>query len=111
MQALEFGIAQYEPVVGVPDDESFRNRLDRIAEPHLRGGTLLGEALLLGDVYRDADEVRMGLAGIAHKLTARAQPDPGAARMAHAEHAVDAGIARVGELRGELIKLDVVRMN
>ena len=53
----------------------------------------------------------MRLAGIAHKFAARAQPDPGSARMAHAEHAIDAGIAGIGKLRGELVKLDVVRMN
>ena len=39
-----------------------------------------------------------GFAGLAHELAARAQPDPVAARVAHAEDAVDRGRAGIGKL-------------
>ena len=37
--------------------------------------------------------------------------DTGSNRVAHAEHAVDAGIAGIGKLRGELVKLHIIRVN
>ena len=89
VQILEVGIAQHQPVVGVPQHEGLRDGLDGVAQAHIGGGGLLDQGLLLGDVDRDADQMQAGLAGLAHQLAARAQPDPFAAGMAHAEVVVD----------------------
>ena len=64
VQLLVLGIAHHQPVVGVPQDEGFRDRLDGVAEADIGGLRALDEPHLLGDVDGDADEVRVvGLAG------------------------------------------------
>jgi hypothetical protein len=65
VQALEFRIAQHQPVIRVPHHERFRDRLDRIAQPHFGSCAFFREPLLLGDVDRDTDEMRMRLSRIA----------------------------------------------
>ncbi len=92
MQFLEIGIAQHQAVVGVPQHEGFRDGLDGVAQAHVGGDGLLDQALLLGDVDRDADQMRARLARLAHQLAARAQPDPVAVGVAHAEGVIDAVI-------------------
>ena len=111
VQLLEVGIAQHQPVVGVPQHEGFRDGLDGVAQAHVGGGGLLDQRLLLGDVDGDADQVQARLAGLAHQLAARAQPDPVAVGVAHAEVVVDGVGLGVGELGGELVELDVVGMD
>ena len=111
VQALEFRVAHDQAVVGVPHHERLRDGLDRVAQPHVGGLGLGDEPLLLGDVDRDADQVQAGLARLLHQLAAGPQPDPVAARMAHAEFPVDRGGGRLGELRGQLVELDVVRVH
>ena len=51
-------VAEHEAVFGVPQHEGFRNGLDRVAQPQVGLDGLLGEALLLGDVDGDADQVQ-----------------------------------------------------
>ncbi len=67
--------------------------------------------LLLGDVDRDADQMRRDFARLLDQLAARAQPDPVAVGMAHAEGVVDRGGLGFGELCGKLIEMQVVRMD
>ena len=111
VQLLEVGVAQHQPVLGVPQHEGFRDRLDGVAQPQVGGDGHLDQVLLLGDVDGDADQVQARLAGLVHQLAARAQPHPVAVGMPHAEGAVDGAGPGVGELRGELVELHVVRVH
>ena len=111
VQLLEVGIAQYQPIIGVPQHEGFRDRLDRVAQTQVGGDRLLHQGLLLGDVDGDADQMRPRFARLAHQLAARAQPNPVAVGMTHAEGVVDESQFRVDELGGELVELHVVRMH
>ena len=69
------------------------------------------QLLLLAHVDRDADQVQARLVGVARDLAARPQPNPLAARMAHAEIMIDRFGLAVGELGRDLIELDVIGMN
>ena len=72
----------------------------------------LDQRLLLGDVDRDADQVRPGVAGLLHQLAARAQPDPVAVGVAHAEGVVDrACVLASASCARELVEIDVVGMD
>ena len=111
VQLLEIGIAQHQPIVGVPQHEGFRDGLDGVAQAQVGGHRLLHQVLLLGDVDGDADEMRTGLARRAHQLAARAQPHPMAVGVAHAEGVVDGRHLGVDDLGGELVELHVVGMH
>ena len=50
-------------------------------------------------------------AGLVHQFATRAQPDPLAAGVMHAELVVDGAGLGVGELRRDLVELDVVGMH
>ena len=54
---------------------------------------------------------RPGSSGLANQFAARAQPDPLAARVMHAEFVVDRACLGVGELCGDLVEPDVVGMH
>jgi len=89
VQALEMRIAQHQPVLRIPEHECFRDRLDGVPQPHVRFDRARGEALLLGDVERDADQVTAAIAAGLGQFAAHAQPDPVTIGMAHAEGLVD----------------------
>ena len=110
VQLLEIRIAQHQPIVGIPHHEGFRDGLDGVAQAHVGGHRLLDQVLLLGDVDRDADQMQAGLARLAHQLAARAQPDPVAVGVAHAEGVIDGGRRRFGEFGREIVEPQVVRM-
>ena len=63
VQALEVRVAQHQAIFRVPQHEGFRNGLDRVAQPQIGLDGLFGEALLLGDVDGDADQMQAGVAG------------------------------------------------
>ena len=111
VQVLEIRIAQHQPVVGVPQHEGLGDGLDGVAQPHVGGDRALDQALLLGDVDGDADQMQTGLARLAHQLAARPQPDPVAVGVAHAEGVVDRGGFGFGELGGDIVELHVVGMH
>ena len=108
VQLLEIGVAEHQPVVGVPQHEGLGDGLDGVAQPHVGGDGLLHQALLLGDVDGDADQMQAGIVRLVHQLAARAQPDPVAVGVTHAEGVVDRGDLGVGKLRGEVVELHVV---
>ncbi len=110
VQLLEIRIAQHQAIIGVPQHEGFRDGLDGVAQAHVGGHRLLDQILLLGDVDRDADQMRARLARLAHQLATRAQPDPMAVGVAHAEGVIDGGRRGFGELRREVVEPQVVRM-
>ena len=111
VQLLEVRVAEHEAVLRVPHHEGFGDGLDGVAQPQVRLDRALDQGLLLGDVDRDADQVRARLAGLLHQLAARAQPHPVAVGVAHAEGVVDEGGLGVGELGGELVEMDVLGMD
>ncbi len=111
VQLLKLGIAQHEAILGIPQHERFRDRLDRVPQPDVGGGGALGEALLFRHVHRDADEMRPGIGILADDFGARAQPDPVTARVAHAERAVDRAVVSFGEQRRDVVKAAVVGMH
>ena len=111
VQLLEVGVAEHQAVVGVPHHEGFRDGLDGVAQPQVGLHRLLDQRLLLGDVDRDADQVRPAILRLMHELAARAQPDPMAVGVPHAEIVIDEAGVGVGELGGELVELEVVGMH
>ena len=56
VQMLIFGVAEHQAIVGVPQHESFRDRLDGVAQALVGGRGDLGLAHPLGDVDGDADQ-------------------------------------------------------
>ena len=60
VQALEMRVAEHEAVFRIPQHEGFRDGLDRVAQPQVGFHGLFGEALLLGDVDGDADQMQAG---------------------------------------------------
>ena len=108
VQALEMRIAEHEAVFGVPQHEGFRNGLDRVAQPQVGLHGLLGEALLFGDVDRDADQVQAAVGRGVAELAAHPQPDPVAAGVLHAEGLVDVVELACDHLVGDREQVDVV---
>ena len=108
VQALEMRVAQHQAVAGVPQHEGFRNGLDRVAQPQVGLHGLLGEALLLGDVDGDADQVQAGIGRALAEFAAHAQPDPVAVGVLHAEGLVDVIDLRGDKLIGDREQVDVV---
>ena len=106
---LEIGVAQHQAVLRVPQHERLGDGLDGVAQAQVGLDGPLDQRLLLGDVDGDADQVRPAVAGLLDQLAARAQPHPVAVGVAHAEGVVDQGRLGVGELRGKLVEVDVLR--
>ena len=108
VQALEMRIAEHEAVFRVPQHEGFRNGLDRVAQPQVGLDGLLGEALLFGDVDRDADQVQAAVGGGLAEFAAHPQPDPVAVGVLHAEGLVDMVELAGDHLVGDREQVDVV---
>src|SRR5215467_11323392 len=111
MQFLKVGIAENETIVGIPQDEGFWNCLNCVAQPHVGGDSLLDQAFLLCDIDSDPDQVQARLPRLAHKLASRTQPHPMAGSVAHTESVIDRCCSCIGQLGGEFIKPDIVRMH
>ena len=111
MQFLEVRIAQHETIVGVPQHEGFRDGLDGVAQPHVRGHGLLDQALLLGDVDGDADQVQAALRRPGAPVRSAPAATPSAVGVAHAEGVIDRLHFGVGELGREIVEVDVVGMH
>ncbi len=108
VQSLEVRIAEHQAVSGIPQHEGFRDGLDRIAQPQIGLDRFLREALLLGDVDGDADQMQAGIGRALAELAAHPQPDPVAVGVLHAEGLVDMIDLRGDELVGDLEQVDVV---
>ena len=63
VQRLEIGVAQHQPIVGIPQHEGFGDGLDGVAQPHVRRGGLLDHRFLLGDVDGDAEQMQAESSG------------------------------------------------
>ena len=101
-------IAEHQAVFRVPQHEGFRDGLDRVAQPQVGLHGLFGEALLLGDVDGDADQMQPAVGRGLAELAAHPQPDPVAAGMLHAEGLVDVVDLAGDQLVGDLEQVDVV---
>src|SRR5215207_3513281 len=101
-------IAEHEAVFRVPQHEGFRDGLDRVAQPQVGLHGLLGQALLFGDVDRDADQVQAAVGRGLAELAAHPQPDPVAVDMLHAEGLVDVVELAGDHLIGDRKQVDVV---
>ncbi len=111
VEFLEIRVAQDQAVFRVPQHEGFGNGLDGVAQAHVGGHGLFDQTFLFGDVDGDADQMQARIAGLAHQFTPRAQPDPMAGGMAHAEGMIDRGGARFGQIGGQFVQLQIVRMH
>ena len=107
MQFLEIRIAQHQAIVGVPQHEGFGYGLDGVAQPQICRRGLFDQALLLGNVDGDADEMQAGFAFLARQFAARPQPQPSAVGVTHAESVVDRLQLAVRQLPGQLVEVDV----
>ena len=103
VELLVLAVAKDEAVVGVPQHEGLRDRLDGVAQAQVASARRFGQPTLLGDVDGDADEMRL-VFGVGHDLGAGADPDPVAFGVAHAELAVEAALARADQVIGELAR-------
>ena len=111
VQLLEFRIAQHEVVVGIPEHESLRDRLDGVVQARVGLGGLLLQPALLGHVHRDADEMARRIVGIVHQLGAGAQPHPIARDAADAEFVIDERRAGGGQLLGQREEILILGMD
>src|SRR5262249_15720612 len=50
MQFMKIGIAEYETISGIPQDEGFGDGLDRVAQPHIGGDSFFDQVFLLRNV-------------------------------------------------------------
>ena len=110
-QALIFRVAQHQPVARIPQDKSFRDRLDRVAQSLVGGRRMLGFALALGDIEGDADEARRAGLLILDNVGALAKPYPAPVGRAHAKLDVDALAAPVGRRSRDRLQSLVVRVH
>ena len=108
VQALEMRVAEHQAIARVPQHEGFGDGLDRVAQPQVGLHRLLGQALLFGDVDRDADQVHAGIGGALAELAAHPQPDPVAIGVLHAEGLVDVIDPGGNKLIGDLEQVDVI---
>ena len=69
----ELGIRHDEAIVGIPQDEGFRNILDGFADAHVGFRRLLRKAVLFADVESNADQMKIAFAG---DFGANAHPHP-----------------------------------
>ena len=111
VELLVFGVAQNQAVVGIPQDEGFRDILDRVLEAQFcflvePVGELLG-----GDVDDDADEMRRFLFGRMRKLGTGPEPHPVAVDMAHAEFMVEDRLLAGEKGFNHFFELRVFRMD
>ncbi len=109
-ELLIFGVAHDQAIVSVPQHEGFRDRLDGIAKADVGGLGTLDQPHLLGDVDRDADQMRLARFAV-DQLGAGAQPYPAPVGMAHAEHPVDGRFAGGIEELGQRHQVAVVGMD
>ena len=111
VQFLKIGIAKNQAVIGVPQHEGFRDRLDGVAQPQIRGRCFRHKILLFRNVDRDTDEMQSRLVLLARQFASYAQPQPAAVGMAHAEGVVDRLRLRVGKPCRQSVEVDIVRMD
>ncbi len=105
MEALELGIAHDEPVVGVPHDEGLGDRLDRVAQAHVRRGGARLQRHRLRDVDGDPDEVAGAVRVFPHQLRPGTEPYPIVFHRAQAKDMVDRRrrrLPQLGEHRAEV---------
>ncbi len=89
VQALEVRVAEHQAVFRIPQHEGLGDGLDRVAQPQVGFHSLLGEALLLGDVDGDTDQMQAAVGSRLAQFAAHAQPDPVTVGVLHAEGLVD----------------------
>ena len=89
MQFLEIRIAKDEAIVGIPQHEGFRYGLDGVAKPQVGRRGAFDQALLLGNVDGDADEMQARFAVLARQFATDPQPQPPAVGVPHAEGVID----------------------
>ena len=111
MQFVEFRVAEDEAVVGVPEHEGFRDRLDGVVQARVGSRSSLLQTALLGHVDGDADEMASSVVRIIHQLGAGAQPDPFAGGAADAEFVVEQRGPGGSKLFRQRVEILVVRMN
>ncbi len=76
MQALIFGVAEHQAVVGVPKHEGLGDRLDRLAKPVFGGRRNLRLVHALRHVDRDADQTAALGRLVLEDVGAFGHPDP-----------------------------------
>ena len=108
VQTLEVRIAEHQTVARIPEHERLRDGLDGIAQPQVGFDAALGEALLLGDVDGDADQVQPGVVRAVAQLAAHPEPDPVAVDMLHAKRLVDVIDLAGDKLVGDGEQIDVI---
>ena len=108
VQPLEVRIAEHQAVARVPQHEGLGDGLDRVAQPQVGLDGSFGEALLLGDVDGNADQVQAGVVRALAQFAAHPQPDPVAVGVLHAEGLVDVIDLAGDELVGDREQVDVV---
>jgi hypothetical protein len=103
-------VPQHQAVVTVPQHEGFRGALDGVEQPLVCLYRALLQAMLLGDVHGNADQVGLRRGRIDH-LRAGPHPQIVTVGMAHAEQMVDLpDIAARHHLRN-LVEVAVVRVD
>ena len=111
MELLVLGIAQHQPVVGVPQHEGLRDVLDRIHQAEFGFLVQLVGQFLLADVEHDAHQVRVAFGLSRRQRHARPQPHIVAVLVAHAEFLVEGGDLPVEQLLHRFLELRVALMD
>ncbi|GAA3855134.1 hypothetical protein GCM10022626_28620 [[Pseudomonas] carboxydohydrogena] len=107
VQPLEVRVAEHQPVFRIPQDECFRDRLDGVPQAQIRLDRASREALLFGDVERDADQMAAAVAAGFGQFATHAKPDPVAVGVAHPEGLVDMADLSRQQLVGNRHQVDV----
>ncbi len=100
-------VAKHQAVVPVPEHEGFRGALERFEQPLVGFRRALREAVLLGDVHGDADQVGLVRTGV-DDFGAGAHPDIVALGVAHAEDVVDLRRLALRDGAGDRVEVVVV---
>src|SRR5262249_55587020 len=89
VQPLEMRVAEHQPIARVPEHESLRDRLDRVAQSQIGLDGSLRKAFLFGNVDGDAYQVHARVVGTMAELATDTKPDPVSAAVLHPESLID----------------------
>src|SRR5215813_13346824 len=101
-------VAKHQPIARVPEHESLRDRLDRVAQPQIGLDGSLRKAFLFGNVDRDAYQVHARVVGAMAELATDTKPDPVSAAVLHPESLIDVVDLARQELSRDREQIDII---
>ena len=111
VEVLKFGIAQDKLVICIPEHERLADRLDRVPQTQVCRGIHRISPTLLGNIDRNADQMRRRAFRVINDFRPRPNPNPAAICGANPESLIHRRNFCGGELVGKLEEIAVIGMD